>query len=77
MLLLPGFQDDGNQLNIAVPNLVRHLVCGVTAVTPSHPPGLLCLHVVLQLPVGGVYLLQQLSPAHMHTESLFCYTLSS
>ena len=63
MLLLQRFQNDGNQLNVAIPDLVRHLVCRVAPVPPANTPRLLRLHVVLQLPVGGVNLLQKLRPA--------------
>lgn len=63
MLLLKRFENDGDELNVAVPDLVRHLVSGAAAVPPADAPGLLSLHIVLQLPVGGMHLLQQLSPA--------------
>ncbi len=63
MLLLKRFKDDGDELNVAVPDLIRHLVSGTAPVPPANAPGLLRLHVVLQLPVGCMYLLQQLSPA--------------
>jgi len=63
MLLLKRFKDDGDELNVAVPDLVRHLVSGTAPVPPANAPGLLRLHVILQLPVGCMYLLQQLSPA--------------
>lgn len=63
MLLLKRFENDGDELNVAVPDLVRHLVGGAAPVPPANAPGLLSLHVVLQLPVGGMHLLQQLSPA--------------
>ena len=69
MLLLKRFQDDGDELNVAVPNLVWDLICGVAPVTPANAACLLCLHVVLQLPVGGVNLLQKLRPAVSHTTS--------
>jgi len=63
MLFLKRFKDDGDELNVAVPNLVRHLVSGTAPIPPANAPGLLSLHVVLQLPIGCMYLLQQLSPA--------------
>ena len=63
MLLLKRFKDDSDELDVAVPDLIRHLVCGTRPVPPANAPGLLCLHVVLQLPIGCMYLLQQLSPA--------------
>lgn len=68
MLLLKRFKDDGDELNVAVPNLVWDLVCGVTPVPPASAACLLRLHVVLQLPVGGMNLLQKLRPAAIHTE---------
>ena len=67
MLLLKRFKDNGNELNVAVPNLVGDLVCGVAPVAPANTACLLRLHVVLQLPVGGMNLLQKLRPAAIHT----------
>ena len=64
MLLLQRLKNDRYELNVAVPDLVRDLICGVAPVSSANAPSLLSLHVVLQLPVGGVNLLQQLSPAH-------------
>lgn len=63
MLLLKRFKNDGDKLNVAVPDLVRDLICGIAPVTPANPACLLRLHVVLQLPIGGVNLLQKLRPA--------------
>lgn len=62
MLLLKSFKDDGDELNVAVPDEIRNLVCRVAPVPPADTSCLLCLHVVLQLPVGGVDLLQKLRP---------------
>ena len=67
MLLLKGFKDDGDDPKVAGPDLMRHLVGAVAPVPPANASGLLCLHVVLQLPVGGVNLLQKLRPAVIHT----------
>ena len=69
MLFLKGFEDDGDQLNVAVPDLVRHLVCRVAPVPPANASSLLRLHVVLQLPVGGVNLLEKLRPAVLNNAS--------
>ena len=69
MLLLKRFKDDGDELNVAVPDLVWDLVCGVAPVTPANAAWLLRLHVVLQLPVGCMNLLQKLRPAPSHTTS--------
>ena len=66
MLLLKRFKDDGDELDVAVPDLVGHLVCGVAPVTPANAACLLRLHVVLQLSVGGMNLLQKLRPAPSH-----------
>ncbi len=62
MLLLKRFENDGDELNVAVPDLIRHLIGGVASVPSTNASGLLRLHVVLQLSVGGMHLLQKLSP---------------
>ena len=66
MLLLKGFQNDGDQLNVAVTQpLVLYLLIGTASVPATNSPGLLRLHLcLLQLTVGGMHLLQKLSPAH-------------
>ena len=72
MLLFKSFKDDGDQLNVAVSDEVRNLICGVGPVPPADTSCLLRLHVVLQLPVGGMNLLQKLRPtASMKSLSAF------
>ena len=67
MLLFKSFKDNGDELNVAVPDEVRNLVCGVAPVPPANTSCLLRLHVVLQLPVGGMNLLQKLRPTASKT----------
>lgn len=67
MLFLKRFEDDGDEPKAAIPALIRNLVSGVAPVPPASLPCLLRLHIVLQLPVGGVDLLQKLRPAVIHT----------
>ena len=67
MLLLQSFKDDGDELNVAVSDLIRDLVCGVAPFPPANAPSLLRLHVVLQLPVSRMDLLQKFRPAATNT----------
>ena len=57
VLFLKGFKDEGDDPKVAVPDLMRHLVGAVAPVPPANAPSLLFLHVILQLPVGGMNLL--------------------
>ncbi|KAA6427047.1 MAG: hypothetical protein FRX49_02804 [Trebouxia sp. A1-2] len=41
MLLLKRFKDDGDELNVAIPDLVRHLVSGTAPVPPANAPAAL------------------------------------
>ena len=78
MLLLQSLQDDGDQLNVAITQpLVLNLLTGAASVSAADTPGLLCLHLcLLQLAIGGVHLLQQLSPAES-SKSCSCTSVTS
>lgn len=74
MLLFKSFKDDGDELNVAVPDEIRNLVCRVAPVPPANTSRLLCLHVVLQLSVGGMNLLQKLRPTASRNAVLNSHT---